>query len=282
MATAAAGSDDADDAGDAWEQAVAAERSRSDLLFAEVEKLQGEFTGSNLEKEVAEARDVYTECTVKWTSEGFQDIKACNDRLEEGIRALKGIATKATTASVTSWKGTRLAGMEFDIDVLPPVSESEERALVPGAPHVRASLPLSDNGGLMWGSDLTPFFDDRGDRLIAFIAFLPLGLQVKNVPRPGEAPEWEGDAVVVDVVAKGSEAEVAGIEPGDYVRAVSCMGVGIEPNWFESFLGATAVPMKSVKKVDGLPAQEVLEALASNAQSPDGLSTVTLLLERPP
>lgn len=267
---------------DPWKEAVAAERSRSELLLEQLSGLQGAFTEKQLEEEAANTRRSYEACAIEWSADGFEELKGCNDALEQGIQNLKGVATKATSPSVTSWTGTRLAGMEFDIDIMSPVSESNELALVAGAPHVRCSLPLSDNGSVMWGSDLTPFFDESGDRLMAFIAFLPLGMNLKNAPRPVEAPVGQGDAVVVDAVAKGSEAEVAGIKVGDYVRAVSLMGAGFEPTWFEKLLGAEAVPLKSVMKVDGLPAKEVIAALESNTDSPDGLATVTLLLERPP
>ena len=78
------------------------------------------------------------------------------------------------------------------IDILPPVRETDGPALVPGAAHVRVSLPLKDNSELMWGSDLTPLYEPTGARLMCFTAFLPLGIRLVEVQRL-----WlQGEAVV--------------------------------------------------------------------------------------
>ncbi|CAE8658005.1 unnamed protein product, partial [Polarella glacialis] len=157
--------------------------------------------------------------------------------------------------------------------------ESEGSALVAGAAHVRVSLPLDMNGGFMWGCDVTPLFGG-GERLMAFTAFLPLGLQLAAAPRPRDAPAAEGEVLVVEDVARGSEAELVGILPGDVLRALSYMGQGPEPSWLDKALGAQAMPMKTVMKCDGRAVDEVTTALLSNRDSPDGM--ITLMLERPP
>merc|ERR1719325_239955 len=154
-------------------------------------------------------------------------------------------------------KGAQRDGTEVDVEVLPPVQTSEGSCLVAAAPHVRVSLPLDMTGSLMWGCDLTPFFDGNGGQLIAFTACLPLGIQLGNAPRPPGAPPAPGQVTVVEAVTLGIEAELAGIRKGDFVRAVTEMGPGIELGWLDRMLGVEQQKMKRVVKVDGLSAEAV-------------------------
>jgi len=159
------------------------------------------------------------------------------------------------------------------------VRETDGPALIPGAAHVRVSLPLVDNSEVMWGCDLTPLYDETGSRLMSFTAFLPLGMRLAGQSRPAALPPADADLVVVEEVDLRGEADVLGIRAGDVLRAVSYVGTGPEPGWLDQMLGAKAMPMKKVMKCDGRSVEEVTEALQSNRESPDG--RLVLLLERP-
>lgn len=279
IGTAALGSDATEDI---WRQALAAERERSEVIFAQLEDLQDKLTGTQLEEEASAARTIYEDCAVQWGAQEFEQLQECNNRLQDGIQRLqRGASSPAEKgSSLPSWlpKGARVEGIEVAVDSLPPVLESEGSALLAGAPHVRVSLPLDGNGGLMWGCDLTPFFDGDGDNLIAFTAFHPLGMKIAQAPRPLVAPQAEGTVLVVEAVDEGSEAEVVGIKQGDFLRAVSYMGSGPQPSFLDGLLGAQPMQIKKILKCNDHPAQEVIDALESNKGSPDGM--VTLLLER--
>merc|ERR1712232_22138 len=242
-----------------WQEAAAAERERTQLLLQKLAGLQDVLGGSRLEEEAQEARRVLDEGTAgddgAFQAESFERLRACNQRLEEGIQGLETIASKPSEAYEFG-KSTRLTGLDVTVDVLPPVWNQDDPALVPGAPHVRVSLPLDEAGALMWGSDLTPFFDDEGARLIAFHASIPLGMRIGVADRPAEAPEAPGQVIVVQGVGERSEAERLGIQAGDYLRAVSFLGDGIEPDPLNAFLGAKAVPLKEVLKCDTLSIEE--------------------------
>ena len=102
--------------------------------------------------------------------------------LPQALQSLQNPRRKTSMPSFVPTSG-RLAGDPVTIDILPPVRETDGPALVPGAAHVRVSLPLSDNSELMWGSDLTPLYEPSGARLMCFTAFLPLGLRLVEVQR---------------------------------------------------------------------------------------------------
>ena len=98
------------------------------------------------------------------------------------MQLLQNPQRKTSAPSFVPTSG-RLAGDPVTIDILPPVRETDGPALVPGAAHVRVSLPLKDNSELMWGSDLTPLYEPTGARLMCFTAFLPLGIRLVEVQR---------------------------------------------------------------------------------------------------
>lgn len=272
-----------EDVSSLWKDALVAERERSELLFAELAEVAGE---DQLEKEASALRRLGDgqfgarpeECALIWGEDEFEQLRACNDALQQGIDRLRGASRQPPPEAGPSGSG-RLDGIGVAVESLPPVPTSGEFALVAGAPHVRVSLPLGLNG-LMWGSDLTPLFDEEGERLMVFVATLPLGMRIATADRPSQAPAWDGGVIVVEAVSPSSEAERIGIRPGDFLRAVSYMAPGEEPGFLDKMLGAEAMKMPQVLKVDGLGCEEVTEALVSNTETPDG--TLTLLLERPP
>ena len=68
----------------------------------------------------------------------------------QALQTLQNPRRKTSAPSFVPGSG-RLAGDPVTIDVLPPVVETDGPALVPGAAHVRVSLPLRDNSELMLG-----------------------------------------------------------------------------------------------------------------------------------
>ncbi|CAE7244484.1 unnamed protein product [Symbiodinium natans] len=265
-----------------WQEALQAERDRSELLLGKLEDLEGLGAADDAQdrrRSLQEELSSFLATEVPQTQSSFEKLKNYNDELDEALQSLQNPRRKTSMPSFVPTSG-RLAGDPVTIDILPPVRETDGPALVPGAAHVRVSLPLSDNSELMWGSDLTPLYEPSGARLMCFTAFLPLGLRLVEVQRPLDVPKADADLVVVLSVDPKSEADMLGIQVGDIVRAVSFVGQGPDPGWLDKMLGAEAMPMQQVMKCDGRSADEVTEALDSNRENRDG--RLVLLLERPP
>jgi len=264
---------------DVWREVLAAERARSELLLDQLEESKAAIAGTPLEMEVESARALWEECAVTWGASEYESLKACNEGLQRGIERLRsGQSLDGAPGPATESGSGRLDGIGVVVEVMRPVTQSDDLALIPGAPHVRISLPLGMRG-LMWGSDLTPLFDEEGARLMAFMEDAPFYLELEAAPRPVQAPEGSGDVIVVKSVGQSSQAERTGIRPGDYVRAVSYMSPGEEPDFLNSMLGATRVPVPAILKCDGLTVDQVIAAMETNIKSAEG--SVTLLLERP-
>ncbi|CAE7727150.1 unnamed protein product [Symbiodinium necroappetens] len=264
-----------------WQEALQAERSRSELLLGKFEDLEGLGAADDAQDRRSSLKEELSGLLkeeLPKTQAAFEKLKGYNDELDEALQLLQNPRRKTSAPSFVPTSG-RLAGDPVTIDILPPVRETDGPALVPGAAHVRVSLPLKDNSELMWGSDLTPLYEPTGARLMCFTAFLPLGIRLVEVQRPLDVPRIDADLVVVLSVDPKSEAETLGIQVGDIVRAVSFVWAGPEPGWLDKMLGAEAMPMQQVMKCDGRSAAEVTEALESNRENLDG--RLVLLLERP-
>lgn len=269
------------DSNELWNEALVTEQSRSEVLLSQLDELGDAITGSAVENEFEAARKFFAEWESRpGSQEAFEQLRACNDQLQKSLKAVQAPGQKVVSSAPSLIPGgtDRLPGDAVKREIMPPVTKSDEPALVAGAPHVRVSLPLMFNGGLMWGCDISPLFDSTGDRLMVFTAFLPIGMSLRSVPRPPDVPQAPGDLVVVDFVSPGGEADELGIEEGDFLRAVSYMDDGPQPGLLDSFLGAKPEFMKQVKKCDGLSVQEVRDALNSNREAPEGM--INLLLER--
>ncbi|CAK0875796.1 unnamed protein product [Prorocentrum cordatum] len=269
--------------GGAWGEALEAQRERAGALLGQLAELEQKLGGAA--RAGAEAAAVRAACEEgSADDQAFERLSAANTALQAVLIELEAVARLPPVVDerpISLPQGSRLAGLDVPVDVLPPVGDFSDWALVPGAAHVRVTLPLDDNQAVLWGSDLTPYFDAGGERLMVFIAEMPLGMQIGTAERPPEAPAVSNlNAIVVEAVGERSEAERLGIRPGDFVRAVSRMGPGLEPSFFDKMLGAEPVRVKDVVKVDGLSADEVSMAMLSNRDGPDG--KLTLLLERPP
>ncbi|CAE7803875.1 unnamed protein product [Symbiodinium sp. CCMP2456] len=237
-----------------WQEALQAERSRSELLLGKFEDLEGLGAADAQDRRSSLKEELlgFLKEELPKTQASFEKLKAYNDELDEALQLLQNPRRKTSAPSFVPTSG-RLAGDPVTIDILPPVRETDGPALVPGAAHVRVSLPLKDNSELMWGSDLTPLYEPTGARLMCFTAFLPLGIRLW---RPLDVPRIDADLVVVLSVDPKSEAETLGIQVGDIVRAVSFVGAGPEPGWLDKMLGAEAMPMQQVMKCDGRSAAE--------------------------
>ncbi|CAL1164535.1 unnamed protein product [Cladocopium goreaui] len=258
-----------------WQEALTAERGRAELLLSKLQDLEDlgarESCGA-----LAEKLQVLLKQETPASQESFDTLRSANDQLDEALKELESPRSPSLPSVVPS---SQLPGDPVTIDLLPPVRETDGPALIPGAAHVRVSLPLVDNSEVMWGCDLTPLYDETGSRLMSFTAFLPLGMRLAGQSRPAALPPADADLVVVEEVDLRGEADVLGIRAGDVLRAVSYVGTGPEPGWLDQMLGAKAMPMKKVMKCDGRSVEEVTEALQSNRESPDG--RLVLLLERP-
>lgn len=263
-------------AAELWQEASQAERGRSELLLSKLEDLEGVGSEQLRQKCLELQEAVRSLLEAEGASQSsFEQLRESNDQLEEALQELQNPGRSSLPSFVPD---AALPGDPVRIDVLPPARETDGPALLPGEAHVRVSLPLVDNGEVMWGCDLTPLFEESGDRLMFFTAFLPLGLQLTSAPRPSELP-GSAELIRVEAVEPKGEAELLGIRSGDVLRAVSYVGAGPEPGWLDKMLGAEAMPMKQVMKCDGRPLEEVIEALQSNSKNPDG--RLVLLLERP-
>jgi len=281
-------------------QAMELERDRSELLLSQLDILDEDVVEERVPQDVIdEVKQLLQMATSAGTGKLYKPLQESNNRLQESINKASRAASEpeeeeeAQPSSLPSflpkWAKTRLAGMEVSVDELPPVVASDEAAVIAQAAIVRVTMPLGDLGGfneLLWGADVTPFYDEEGDRLMVFIVPFsfgpyPVGLKFSNGPRPAEAPIGQGDAVRVESVIEGSDADKAGIKAGDYLRAFSYMKDPPEPSFIDNILGATgpAEPLKAVHKCDAWEVAEVEKALLTNKGSPD--DEITLLLERP-
>jgi hypothetical protein len=123
--------------------------------------------------------------------------------------------------------------------------------------------------------DFTPTYQQDGSSYITTgEASLPLGLIL------GESAEFSG-RIVVDEVADGSNGQLAGIRPGDVIRAcTACRMEMITPTW-QLLAGGIGQPktVRFMYSVDNRPFEEVLEAIGSNRMDPSNRDTL-LVIER--
>lgn len=118
-----------------------------------------------------------------------------------------------------------------------------------------------------------PIYND-GSFIATCEASLPLGLIL------GES-ELFAATTVVDELAPGSNAEAAGVQIGDIVRAfTACRLEMTMPTW-QVLAGGIGVPKtkRFMYSADGRPFEEVMEAVASNRQDP-AERPMLLVLER--
>ena len=119
-----------------WQEALEAERARAELLLLEAQGTEG--CG-----ELAEALQAMLQRPTEASESSFEALRGANDELND---ALQGARAPQIASLPSLDVGQALPGEFVRIDLLPPVRESDGPALVPGAAHVRVSLPLVDNG----------------------------------------------------------------------------------------------------------------------------------------
>ena len=133
--------------------------------------------------------------------------------------------------------------------------------------------------------DTECFFEPRSDgsaQLIKFEVEVPCGVILQESDDAGGRP-----IVVVGAVGEGSNAEAAGLRPGDILRATSAVRQQMEmPTW--QLLGGGIGRPKTFRFIfgadlDAKPArdfEEVLGAVGSNRLDPQGRPAI-LVVERP-
>lgn len=103
---------------------------------------------------------------------------------------------------------------------------------------------------------------------------LPLGIIL------GESEEFSG-STVVDEVAEDSNANIAGLQVGDLLRAISaCQMILVTPTW-QVLAGGIGRPKSSryMLSVDNRSFEEVMEAIQSNRMDPEQ-RPIILVVER--
>eukprot|EP00403_Amphidinium_massartii_P010790 CAMPEP_0178410256 /NCGR_PEP_ID=MMETSP0689_2-20121128/20884_1 /TAXON_ID=160604 /ORGANISM="Amphidinium massartii, Strain CS-259" /LENGTH=360 /DNA_ID=CAMNT_0020031423 /DNA_START=48 /DNA_END=1130 /DNA_ORIENTATION=+ len=283
-------------------EALELESDRSELLLSQIDIMNPDTVSKPVPQEaIDEVRQLLDMAKAGGSGKLFKPLQTSNNKLQESISIANQkepvVEEQPVISSLPSylpkWYKQRPAGLDINVDVLPPVPRSEDPAVIGQAANLRVTMPIFDLGGLdelLWGADVTPFFDDDGDQLIVIILPFslgpyPAGVRLANADRPLVAPEGKGNTVVVESVIEGSEADKAGIKAGDYLRAFSYMKDPQEPSFLDqtidNFLGSTGpdAPLKAVIKCDTWAVEDVEKKLLTNRNSPDG--EITLLLERP-
>ena len=138
-----------------------------------------------------------------------------------------------------------------------------------------AVVPIlkGDGSTQMERCDFTPRWKE-GSRILVVEANLPVGVIL------GESEQFAG-TTAVDEVAEGSNGAVAGLEVGDLIRALTATKVEMEMPTWQLMAGGIGVPKtkRFMYSADGRPFEEVLEAVASNRQDPEG-RPVLFVIER--
>ena len=122
--------------------------------------------------------------------------------------------------------------------------------------------------------DFSPRYKDGTSYIVTCLAMLPLGIVL------GESDEFVG-CTMVDEVAAGSNGAIAGLRPGDVLRAITACRVTMATPTWQLVLGGIGVPktVRFLYAVDHRPFDEVLEAVVSNRQDSQQ-RPVVLVVER--
>ena len=123
--------------------------------------------------------------------------------------------------------------------------------------------------------DFSPRWKDEGASYITVVeSALPLGIIL------GESDDFVG-AVSVDEVGEESNGGMAGLRPGDLLRAVTaCRVEMVQPTW-QLVVGGIGQPktVRFMYSVDNRPFEEVMEAIGSNRMDPEERK-ILLVVER--
>ena len=139
-------------------------------------------------------------------------------------------------------------------------------------------------------SAVLPIFKPDGSTQDEKVEFKPISknqdscIQVLEGALPLGMILEEGDmagTILVDQVAPDSNAALAGVQVGDYLRACTACEMAMEAPTWQILGGGIGVPKtrRIMYVVDGRPFEEVMEALASNRMDPRGRAAL-LVVER--
>jgi hypothetical protein len=245
-----------------------------------------------------------------------QEADDGDDKVEEEedvIRALQAKAEKLRQEVASLQKEKRDAMERERLQVEQELSERLERRL-----RYSAEVPIfkEDGSTVVERVDFPPLFVSGESRIVACTAPLPLGMilgeyvgfDTDNDHEEGEAepststPAGDDDTVVtsttstpstastirrpmairIDAIAEGSNAETAGVQVGDLLRACTATQTIMDAPTWQILAGGIGMPKtkRVMYGVDGRPFEEVIDAIASNRMDPMG-RPVVLVLERP-
>lgn len=138
------------------------------------------------------------------------------------------------------------------------------------------TIPILKGDGeiVMEQVDFPPRIPGGKSKVFAYQSSLPLGLIL------GEHESIPG-AVSVDETAPDGNGKIAGIQEGDVLRAVTACQATMETPTWQLIVGGIGQPKtkRFMFSTDGVPFEEVMDAVASNRMDPEGRD-VWLVVER--
>ena len=160
--------------------------------------------------------------------------------------------------------------------------EAEKQAVVEAKRQVQkakdfysAVLPiLKPDGSTMDEKvEFAPISKNKDTRIVVLEGALPLGMILE-----------EGDVVGTTMVADlapDSNAALAGVQVGDYLRACTACEMNMETPTWQLIAGGIGMPKtkRMMYVVDQRPFEEVMDAVGSNRMDPEG-RPVILVVER--
>jgi len=172
--------------------------------------------------------------------------------------------------------------------------EQEQSEKLETSLRYSAEVPIfkEDGSTVVKRVDFPPLFVSDGSRIEAITAPLPLGMILGEYIGEDDENGDENDdtassircpvAMRVDAVAEGSNAEAAGVQVGDLLRACTATQTIMDAPTWQLLAGGVGMPKtkRVMYSVDGRPFEEVMDAIGSNRMDPEG-RPVVLVLERP-
>lgn len=199
-------------------------------------------------------------------------LRSGNFRLyanEDDVEALRTQASKLRE-EIAAFEGSK-AELQRTIEA---TKQRELQALEAQKERYSADVPILKADGSTEEERIffPPLYKGDTSFITVVEAPLPLGMLL-----------GEDKVIIVDEVASESNAEKAGIQEGDLIRACSaCKMEMTMPTW-QVIAGGIGIPKtrRFMYQVDGKPLEEVMAAIASNRQDPEA-RPVLLVVERMP
>jgi len=172
--------------------------------------------------------------------------------------------------------------------------EQEQSEKLEARLRYSAEVPIfkEDGSTVVERVDFPPLFVSDESRIEAITAPLPLGMILGEYDGKDDENDDGNDdtassirfpmAMRVDAVAEGSNAEAAGVQAGDLLRACTATQTIMDVPTWQLLAGGVGMPKtkRVMYSVDGRPFEEVMDAIGSNRMDPEG-RPVVLVLERP-